>query len=184
MTTETFLSSDGLDTLRALIGEQLLAYGTDLELDDGIAAFGAWVRTAQGWVGLEFVEEVVDFDAGFTSVESLLTVHPLTDVDPGGDAHELTGRIETIHRIQDRVTMINKRDDAVEWDWWRDSGVRITLDTGAELVLHCGSTIEIEVVMRTGPAGTVEPAPLATRSYQEGEKRRYTYERREVALDA
>lgn len=183
MTTDTFLSPAGLDTLRSLIGERLLAYGSDLEIDEGVAAFGAWVRTTQGWVSLEFVEESIDFDAGFTSIESLLTVHPLTAIDPGGDAHDLTGRIEAIHRIQDRVTMINKHDDAVEWDWWRDSGVRITLDTGEELVLHCGSTIEIEVVMRTGPAGTVEPAPLATRSYQEGEKRRYTYQRREIVLD-
>ena len=34
---------DDLDAT-ALIGEQILAYGSDLELDEGIGAFGAWVR--------------------------------------------------------------------------------------------------------------------------------------------
>lgn len=185
MTTETFLRPDSLAVLRSLVGKKLRAYGTDLELDDGVGAFGAWLQLEEGWVSLEFVEEVVDFDSadgGFESVESLLTVHPPTELDPGGDAHELEGAITGIRRIQDRVQMIDKLSGEVTWDWWRDSGVRFTLDTGQELVIHCASTVQIEVVLRSGPAGTVEPAPLARGTYQEGEKRRYEYERREVDL--
>ncbi len=186
MITETFLKPDDISRLKALIGEELLAYGTDLELDDGVGAFGAWLQFAPGWVNLEFVEEVVDFTTAgdsFESVESVLTVHPLTDLDPGGDAHELTGRITAITKIQDRVAAVDKLADALVWDWWRDSGLRFVLDTGQELLIHCASTIQIEVVMRTGPAGTVEPNPVPVRSYQEGEKRGYRHERREAPLE-
>lgn len=185
MTTETFLRPDSMEVLRSLVGESLLAYGSDLELDDGVGAFGAWLQFEQSWVSLEFVEEVVDFDAvdgGFESVESVLTVHPLTGVDPGGDPHELAGTIAEIRRIQDRVVAVDKPAATVAWDWWRDSGLRFILDSGQELLIHCASTIRIEVVMRTGPAGTVEPDPVARGTYQSGEKRRYEYERREAAL--
>ncbi|AGF71194.1 hypothetical protein [Corynebacterium halotolerans] len=185
MTTETFLEPGSLEVLRSLVGERLLAYGTDLELDDGVGAFGAWLQLESGWVSLEFVEEVVDFDAadaGFESVESVLTVHPLTWEFPGGDPQELEGTITEIVRVQDRVVAVEKPAETIAWDWWRDSGLRFLLDSGSELLIHCASTIRIEVVMRAGPAGTVEPEPIARGTHQSGEKRRYEHERREAPL--
>lgn len=56
--TDTFLTDDSLDVLRGIIGAQLRSYGTDLELDDGVGAFGAWLDTDRGTVELEFVEQV------------------------------------------------------------------------------------------------------------------------------
>lgn len=180
MTTETFLSPDSLDRLAGLVGQRLLAYGSDLELDDRVGAFGAWLQLEHGWVGLEFVEEVIDFPDG-ERVESVLTVHPLTDVDPGGDPYPLAGTIARITRIQDRVAQINKLEATLDWEWWRDSGVRIELDSGQELLIHCASPVVIEVRMQEGPAGTLWPGRPG-RVYQEGEKRRYEYANREVAV--
>lgn len=180
MTTETFLAPEGLAQLGDLVGRQLLAYGTDLELDEGIGAFGVWLQFEQGWVTIEFVEQVIDFPDG-ERVESVLTVHPLTGIDPGGDAYALTGRIVEITRIQDRIAQINKLAEAVEWEWWRDSGLRFRLDSGQELLIHCASPVVIEVKMQAGPTGTLRPdAP--GRVYQEGERRRYEYGNREVPL--
>lgn len=180
MSTDTFLSPESLARLGQLTGQRLLAYGTDLELDDRVGAFGAWLQLEQGWVGLEFVEQVIDFPEG-ERVESVLTVHPLTDIDPGGDAYPLEGAIARITRIQDRIAQISKPDDTVDWEWWRDSGVRVTLDSGRELLIHCASPVVIEVRMQEGPAGGPQPAGPG-RVYQEGEKRRYEYGSREVPV--
>lgn len=180
MTTETFLSPESLGRLHDLIGQRLLAYGSDLEIDDRVGAFGAWLQLGQGWVGLEFVEEVLDFPDG-ERVESVLTVHPLTDIDPGGEPYPLAGTITRITRIQDRVAQINKLEDTVDWEWWRDSGVRIGLDSGQELLIHCASPVVIEVRMQEGPAGSLQPGRPG-RVYQEEEKRRYEYAHREVAV--
>ena len=180
MTTETFLSTESLSQLNDLVGRRLLAYGTDLELDEGVGAFGAWLQFEEGWVGVEFVEQVIGFPEG-ERVESVLTVHPLTGTDPGGDAHELAGTITQITRVQDRIAEINKLAEAVEWEWWRDSGLRFRLDTGQELLFHCASPVVVEVRMQAGPAGTVQPGSPG-RVYQEGERRRYEYSNREVPL--
>ncbi|RSZ63808.1 hypothetical protein EAH68_06105 [Corynebacterium hylobatis] len=180
MTTETFLSPESLARLSELTGQQLLAYGSDLELDDRVGAFGAWLQFGQGWVGIEFVEQVIDFPDG-ERVESVLTVHPLTGLDPGGDPYPLTGTIAAVVRIQDRVAQINKLEGTVDWEWWRDSGVRIVLDSGQELLLHCASPVVVEVRMQEGPAGTLQPGQPG-RVYQEGERRRYEYANREVAV--
>lgn len=180
MTTETFLTPVSLDRLGALVGQRLLAYGTDLELDEGVGAFGAWLQFEQGWVSLEFVEQVLDFPAG-ERVESVLAVHPLTDVDPGGDPYPLVGTITQVARIQDRIAQINKLEDAVEWEWWRESGIRLLLDSGRELLIHCPSPVVIEVRMQAGPAGSLRPGNPG-RVYQEGEKRRYEYANREVPV--
>ncbi len=176
--TTTFLSDASLDILRGLIGAQLRAFGTDLEIDDGVGAFGAWLDTDRGVVELEFVEQVVDFteQEGGERVESVLEAR-VGEAD--GDAHELSGTITGISRIQDRVALIDKLSGAQQWEWWRDSGIRVSLDTGGELVLHCQSPVTVEVAMRTG-SPVVLPAP--PRDYQEGEKRRYDYTRREIAL--
>lgn len=184
MSTETFLSPDSLDQLKGLIGQEIVAYGTDLELDDGVGAFGAWLQCTQGWVSLEYVEEVVEFDSvdgNFENVESLLTVHPLTTTDPGGDPYELKGKIVEIIRIQDRVALIKKLENSVGWEWWRDSGLRFILDSGQELLIHCASPVVIEVKMQAGALGTLNPE-VPGRIYQEGEKRRYEYSNREIRL--
>lgn len=180
MITETFLTPLSLDRLGALVGKKLLAYGTDLELDEGVGAFGVWLQFEQGWVSLEFVEQIIDFPEG-ERVESVLAVHPLSDVDPGGDPYPLVGTIAQVTRIQDGITQINKLEGAVEWEWWRESGVRILLDSGRELLIHCASPVVIEVRMQEGPAGALRPGSPG-RVYQEGEKRRYEYTNREVSV--
>lgn len=129
---------------------------------------------------LEYEETVVDFDAGFESVESLLQVFPQGGEFPGTDLHELTGTVTAIHRIQDRVAAVDKLADETEWDWWRDGGLRFILDTGWDLIVHRAAT---EVRMRAGARGAVEPDPLPRHSYQENQKRRYEFNRREVPLD-
>lgn len=174
--TDTFLTDDSLDVLRGTIGAQLRSYGTDLELDDGVGAFGAWLDTDRRTVELEFVEQVVDFAEG-ERVESVLEAR---DGVADGDPHELAGTITGIARIQDKVALIDKLSGRQEWEWWRDSGLRITLDTGRELVLHCASPVTIQVAMLTGPNVAL---PRPPRDFQEGEKRRYDYERREVAIE-
>lgn len=176
--TDTFLSDTSRDLLRGLIGAQLRTFGTDLEIDDGVGAFGAWLDTDRGTVELEFVEQVIDFteQEGGERVESVLEARA---GEADGDAHDLPGTITGITRIQDRVALIDKLSGEQQWEWWRDSGIRVSLDTGEELVLHCPSPVTIGVAMRTG-APVVLPAP--PRDYQEGEKRRYDYTRREVAL--
>lgn len=173
--TDTFLTTDSLDVLRRIIGARLRAYGTDLELDDGIAAFGAWLDTDRGAVEVEFVEQVVEFADG-ERVESVLEAR---EGVADGDPHELPGTITGVTRIQDKVALINKLSGEQEWEWWRDSGVRIQLDSGEELVLHCASPVTIEVAMLTG---TDVALPKPPRDFQEGEKRRYDYVRREVGL--
>lgn len=173
--TDTFLTPTSRDVLRGLLGAQLRAYGTDLEIDDGVGAFGAWLDTDRGTVELEFVEQVIDFGDG-ERVESVLEARP---GEADGEAHELPGTITAITRIQDRVALMDKVSGAQEWEWWRDSGVRVRLDSGQELVLHCLSPVTIEVAMRTGRNVTLPPPP---RAYQEGEKRRYDYGRREAEL--
>lgn len=180
----TYLSEDSLARLTELIGTELLGYGTDIELDEGVGAFGAWLHTDQGYVGLEYLETVVEFGDEGERVESVLTVHPLSAADPGGEEHPLPGTITAIQRVQDVIRQITKPEQATEWEWWRDSGVRITLDSGRELLIHCASPVEIEVDMVTGPAGTAEsPTPKDPgRVYQEGEKRRFEYERRETPV--
>ena len=178
MTTETFLSPESLEVLRGLTGAQLRAYGTDLELDDGVGAFGAWLDTDRGAVELEFVEQVLDFPEG-ERVESVLEARP---GGAEGDSYELTGTITQITRIQDRIAEINKLAEAVAWEWWRDSGLRLSLDSGQELLIHCASPVVIEVRMQAGPAGTLRPG-VPGRVYQEGERRRYEYTNREVPLD-
>lgn len=183
MTTETFLTAASLDSLRALIGQQFRAYGSDLEIDEGVAAFDVWLDLAEGWVWLSYEETVVDFDAGFENVESLLRVHPQGGDFPGGDLHELTGGITEIHRIQDKIIAVDKLVDAVAWDWWRDSGLRFTLDNGQDLIIHRAATVNGEVRMRTGATGLVKPDPLPKRPFQEGQKRRYEFARREVILE-
>ncbi|GAB3690951.1 hypothetical protein [Corynebacterium nasicanis] len=174
--TTTFLNVTSLALLRELIGAHLRAYGTDIELDDGIGAFGAWLDTDRGTVELEFVEQVVEFAEG-ERVESVLEARAgMAD----GDPHELPGTIIGITRIQDKVALINKLSGEQEWEWWRDSGIRVHLDTGAELVLHCKSPVTIEVAMLSG---TNVALPRPPRDFQEGEKRRYDYERRELTLE-
>lgn len=173
--TDTFLTADSLSALRGIIGAQLRAYGTDLELDDGVGAFGAWLDTDRGIVELEFVEQVVEFADG-ERVESVLEAR---DGVADGDPHALPGTITGITRIQDKVALINKLSGEQEWEWWRDSGIRVRLDSGQELVVHCASPVTIEVAMRVG--ADVE-LPRPPRDFQEGEKRRYEYERREVEL--
>lgn len=182
MTTQTFLDPDSLTVLQALVGQELHAYGSDLEIDEGLAAFGAWLQLENGWVDLEYVETVVDFTAGFDNVESLLQARPLRADFPGGEVHPLKGRIQEIRRIQDQVSAIDKPTDQVAWDWWRDGGLRFILDTELELVIHRAATVEGEVRMRAGAAGTVAPDPLPKRSYQEHQGRRFEYSRREVPL--
>ncbi|MDO5670218.1 MAG: hypothetical protein Q4G50_09460 [Corynebacterium sp.] len=173
--TDTFLNYPGLTVLRDLLGAQLRAFGTDLELDDQVGAFGAWLDTDRGVVELEFVEQVVDFADG-ERVESVLEARAgVAD----GEANDLVGTITGIDRIQDKVALINKLSGEQEWEWWRDSGIRVQLDTGQQLVIHCKSPVSIEVAMLTGPDVQL---PTPPRDYQEGEKRRYDYERREVAL--
>lgn len=174
--TATFLDDASLTVLRGLIGAQLRTFGTDLELDERIGAFGAWLDTDRGTVELEFVEQVVDFEDG-ERVESVLEAREgLAD----GDPHELAGTITGITRIQDKVALIDKLSGRQEWQWWRDSGVRVHLDTGEQLVIHCKSPVTIEVAMLTG-TDVVLPRP--PRDFQEGEKRRYDYERREVTIE-
>lgn len=174
--TATFLDDASLPVLRGLIGAQLRTFGTDLELDERIGAFGAWLDTDRGTVELEFVEQVVDFEDG-ERVESVLEAREgLAD----GDPHELAGTITGITRIQDKVALIDKFSGRQEWQWWRDSGVRVHLDTGEQLVIHCKSPVTIEVAMLTG---TDVALPRPPRDFQEGEKRRYDYERREVAIE-
>ncbi|HJD77995.1 MAG TPA: hypothetical protein K8V93_03170 [Corynebacterium pollutisoli] len=174
--TATFLDDASLTVLRGLIGAQLRTFGTDLELDERIGAFGAWLDTDRGTVELEFVEQVVDFEDG-ERVESVLEAREgLAD----GDPHELAGTITGITRIQDKVALIDKLSGRQEWQWWRDSGVRVHLDTGEQLVIHCKSPVTIEVAMLTG---TDVALPRPPRDFQEGEKRRYDYERREVAIE-
>jgi len=173
--TDTFLDDASLVVLRDLIGAQLHAFGTDLELDERVGAFGAWLDTDRGTVELEFVEQVVDFEDG-DRVESVLEARA-GEVD--GDAYDLAGTITGIDRIQDRVALIDKLSGQQQWEWWRDSGLRITLDTGEQLVIHCKSPVTIEVAMLTGRDVQL---PTPPRDYQEGEKRRYDYGRREVAL--
>lgn len=176
--TDTFLSADSVTVLRGLIGAQLRAYGTDLELDEGVGAFGAWLDTDRGTVELEFVEQVVDF----TEAEGGQRVESVLEAREGvaeGDAHELPGTITAIARIQDKVALVDKLSGEQQWEWWRDSGIRVVLDTGTELVLHCTSPVTVEVAMLVGSPVTL-PAP--PKVYQEGEKRRYDYARREVAL--
>lgn len=174
--TATFLDDASLTVLRGLIGAQLRTFGTDLELDERIGAFGAWLDTDRGTVELEFVEQVVDFEDG-ERVESVLEAREgLAD----GDPHELAGTITGITRIQDKVALIDKLSGRQEWQWWRDSGVRVHLDTGEQLVIHCKSPVTIQVAMLTGPNVAL---PRPPRDFQEGEKRRYDYERREVAIE-
>ncbi|MGP6174047.1 hypothetical protein [Corynebacterium sp. A21] len=181
MTTETFLTPVSLEVLKSLIGQELKAYGSDLEIDEGLAAFDVWLDLEQGWVQLAYEETVVDF-GDFENVESLLRVHPQGSAFPGGELHELGGRITTISRIQDKIIAVDKLIDAVSWDWWRDSGLRFTLDNGQDLIIHRAATVNGEVRMRTGQAGSTEPDPIPKRPFQEGQKRRYQFERREVAL--
>ncbi|MDO5513178.1 hypothetical protein [Corynebacterium sp.] len=173
--TDTFLTPASLEVLRGIIGAQLRTYGTDLELDDGIGAFGAWLDTDRGTVELEFVEQVVDFEDG-ERVESVLEAR---EGVADGDPHALGGTITGIARIQDKVALIDKRSGEQEWEWWRDSGIRVSVDSGQELVIHCASPVTIEVAMRSGAQVQLPPPP---RAYQEGEKRRYEYERREVSV--
>lgn len=184
MTTETYLDTGSVDTLQQLIGQQLSAYGSDLEIDEGVAAFGVWLKLDQGWVQLEYEETVVAFDAGFENVESLLKVFPQGGDFPGveSDLHELTGGITAIHRIQDRVSAIDRNTDQPEWDWWRDGGLRFVLDNGQDLIIHRAATVGGEVRMRAGARAEVEPDLLPRHSYQENQHRRYEFERREVAL--
>lgn len=174
--TDTFLSDTSLDLLRGLVGAQLRTFGTDLEIDDRVGAFGAWLDTDRGVVELEFVEQVVDLQEGGERVESVLEARP---GEADGDAHDLPGTITGIRRIQDRVALIDKLSGEQQWEWWRDSGIRVSLDTGGELVLHCASPVTIEVAMLTGSPVEL-PAPPQV--YQEGERRRYEYGRREVEL--
>ena len=154
--TNTFLNDASLDTLRGLLGAQLRAYGTDLELDEGVGAFGAWLDTDRGVVEVEFVEQVIDFGpaAGGERVESVLEAR---DGVADGDAH----------------------DEVQQWEWWRDSGLRISLDSGEELVLHCKSPVQVEVAMLAG-RGVTLPAP--PKDFQEHQARKYDYGRREVSL--
>lgn len=174
--TDTFLTDTSLDLLRGLIGAQLRTFGTDLEIDDRVGAFGAWLDTDRGVVELEFVEQVVDLQEGGERVESVLEARA---GEADGDAHDLPGTITGITRIQDRVALIDKISGGQQWEWWRDSGIRVSLDIGGELVLHCPSPVTVEVAMLTGSPVVLPPPP---RDYQEGEKRRYEYGRREVAL--
>lgn len=187
MTTETYLDAASIEVLRALIGQQLRAYGSDLEIDEGVAAFGAWLKLDQGWVQLEYEETVVNFDAGdasFESVESLLKVFPQGGEFPGieSDLHELSGKITQIVRIQDNLTAIDKIEDQVAWDWWRDSGLRFRLDNGQELIIHQAATVGGEVRMRAGATDQIGPDPFPRHSLQTNQKRRYEFDRREVPL--
>ncbi|QGU06113.1 hypothetical protein COCCU_00725 [Corynebacterium occultum] len=182
MSTETFLTPAELDILRGLLGQELSSYGTDLEIDEGLAAFDVWLECEQGWVHLAYEETVVDFDAGFENVESLLRIHPQGGEFPGWESHDLKGRITKITRIQDKITAVDKLEEAVAWEWWRESGLRFTLDSGQELIIHRAATVNGEVRMRAGDAGGVEPDPIPKRPFQEGQKRRYEFERREVEL--
>lgn len=185
MTTETHLDDASLKVLRALPGQQLRAYGSELEIDEGIAAFGVWLGLDQGWVQLEYEETVVDFAAGFENVESLLKVFPQGGEFPGieSDLHELSGKITQIVRIQDKLTAIDKLEDRVAWDWWRDSGLRFYLDTGQELIIHRAATVGGGVRMRAGASAQIEPDPFPRHSLQTNQKRRYEFDRREVPLD-
>ena len=179
--TNTYLDGESLAVLSGLVGTQVHGYGTHLDVEEGVGAFGAWVRTELGYVQLEYVETVIDFAAG-ERVESVLRVSPPTQSSPGGDEYELAGQLTAFARIQDGITQIGMPAGEQEWQWWRDSGIRFTLGNGQELLIHCASPVTIEVVMQAGPVGTLEPR-TAGRVYQEGEKRRYVYERREVPLE-
>lgn len=181
MSVDTFLSTAELEVLRGLLGQELSAYGTDLEVDEGLAAFDVWVDCEKGWVHLAYTETVVDF-GDFESVESLLRVHPRGGEFPGWESTELSGRIIGITRIQDKVTAVDKLRDTVAWEWWRDSGLRFTLDSGQDLIIHRAATVNGVVRMRAGATGVVDPDPIPRRPFQEGEKRRYEFERRELGL--
>lgn len=176
--TNTFLNDASRDTLRGMLGAQLRTYGTDLELDEGVGAFGAWLDTDRGVVEVEFVEQVIDFGpaAGGERVESVLEAR---DGVADGDAHDLPGTITGIMRIQDKVALIDKASGEQQWEWWRDSGLRISLDSGEELVLHCKSPVQVEVAMLAG-RGVTLPAP--PKDFQEHQARKYDYGRREVSL--
>lgn len=184
MTIETFLDAPSIEVLRTLIGQQLRAYGSDLEIDEGLAAFGVWLDLDRGWVQLEYEETVVDFDAGFENVESLLKVFPQGGQFPGieSELHELSGKITQIVRIRDKLVAIDKIEDQVAWEWWRDSGLRFRLDNGQELIIHRAATVGGEVRMRAGASGQIEPDPFPRHSLQTNQKRRYEFDRREVPL--
>lgn len=174
-----FLSDTSAERLRGLIGRTLTAFGTELELDERVGAFSGWLQLGDEWVTVEFAEEVLDFP-GFDSVEPVLTVHKPVTFDPGGEPHAVDAQITGITRIQECLTQFQRPSDGVEWRWWRDAGLRISLDDDRELVFHCPSTRAPEVHMRIGP-DVLLPAPRKD-MFQTGEKRRFEAERREVEL--
>lgn len=175
-----FLSAASADRLRGLIGRTVTAFGAELELEDRVGAFSGWLLLDDGqYVTLEFAEEVIDFP-GFDSVEPVLTVHAPTTVDPGGEPYPADATITAVTRIQECLTQFRRPGDEVEWNWWRDAGLRFSLDSDRELVFHCPSTRAPEVHMRIGPSVTL-PAPRKD-IFQSGEKRRFEAQRRETAL--
>lgn len=181
MRIDTFLSTAELEILRGLPGQRINAYGTDLEAEEGIAAFDVWVDCEKGWLHLAYTETVVDF-GDFENVESLLRVHPQGGEFPGWESQELSGRITGITRIRDRITAVDKPGETVAWEWWRDSGLRFILDSGRDLIIHRAATVSGGVRMRVGATGVVQPDPIPRHPLQEGEKRRYEFERRELEL--
>lgn len=174
-----FLDEQSAERLRALIGRRVEAFGSELEVDDRIGAFSAWLRCGGEFVTVEFAEEVIDFP-GFDSVEPVLRVHAPGADDPGGEAYAVGAEITAVTRIQENLTQIARPSDAVEWSWWRDAGLRFSLADGRELVFHCPNTRAPEVYMRLGPAVTL-PA-VRTDTFQSGEKRRFEADRREGEL--
>lgn len=176
---EAFLSVESRERLQGLIGRQVHGFGSDLEIDDRIGAFSAWLRLDAGWLTVEFLEDVLEFP-DFESAEPVLTAHPLASSGPGGTEYPLGATVTAITRIQESVTSITKPAQTVDWEWWRDAGLRFSLDDGRELLFHCPSSRQPSVLMRTGSPVALDP--VQTGVFQEGEKRRYDYSRREVEL--
>lgn len=174
-----FLNEVSAERLRGLIGQHVDAFGAELEVDDRVGAFSAWLKMGDTFCTVEFAEEVIDFP-GFDSVEPVLAVHEPVTEDPGGEAYPVAAQITKITRIQENLTQIARPSHEVEWSWWRDAGLRFSLSDGRELVFHCPNTRAPEVYMRIGPSVILPAARKDT--FQSGEKRRFEAARREIEL--